>query len=51
MWNQHTYDVGTWTKDKIEMEMIIDKVAWSSIVSRIPKQNTYPCTINLSQNS
>ena len=20
IWNQHTYDVGTWTKDKIEME-------------------------------
>ena len=51
MWNQHTYDVGTWTKDKIEMESILNEISWSNIVSRTPKQNSYPCTINLSQNS
>ena len=51
MWNQHTYDVRTWTKDKIEMESILNEISWSNIVSRTPKQNSYPCTINLSQNS
>ena len=51
MWIQHTYNVGTWTKDKIEMESILNEISWSNIVSRTPKQNSYPCTINLSQNS
>ena len=51
LWNQHTYDVGTWTKDKIEMESLLNDISWSSIVSRTPKQNSYPCTINLHQNS
>ena len=37
MWNQHTYDVGTWTKDKIEMELLLGKMSWLSIVSRTPK--------------
>ena len=27
MWNQHTYDAGTWTKDKIEMETLLDQVS------------------------
>ena len=48
MWNQHTYDAGTWTKDKIEMEMLLDQVSWSTIVSRTPKQKSYPTTIKLS---
>ena len=51
MLNQHTYDVGTWTKDKIEMELLFNEMSWASIVSRTPKQNSYPCTINVSQNS
>ena len=51
MWNHHTYDVGTWTKDKIEMELLLNEMSWSSLVSRTPKQNSYACTINLSQNS
>ena len=51
MWNQHTYDVGTWTKDKMERERLTDQVLWSSIVSRTPKQNSYPTTIKLSQTS
>ena len=51
MWNQHTYDVRTWTKDKIEMESLLNDISWSSIVSRTPKQNFYSCTINLHQNS
>ena len=36
MWNRHTYDVGIWTKDKIEMELLLGKNSWSSIVSRTP---------------
>ena len=51
IWNQHTYDVGTWTKDKVEMELLFNEMSWASIVSRTTKQNSYPCTINLSQNS
>ena len=51
MWDQHAYGVGIWTKDKIDIKMLINKVSCSSIVSRTPKQNSYPCTINLSQNS
>ena len=49
MWNQHTYDVGTWTKDKMERERLTDQLSWSSIISRTPKQNSYPTTIKLSQ--
>ena len=49
LWNQHTYDVGTWTKAKMEMEKLIDQVSWSSIVSRTPKRNSYPTTIKLNQ--
>ena len=51
MWNHHTYDVGTWTKDKIEMESLLNGMLWSFIVGRTPKQNSYQCTINISQNS
>ena len=51
LWNQHTYATGTWTKDKIEMESLLNEISWSSIVNRTPKQNPYPCTINLHQNS
>ena len=51
MWNQYTYGVGTWTKDKIEIESLPNGMSWSSIVSRTSKQNSYPCTINLSQHS
>ena len=51
MWNQHTYDVGTWTKDKMERERLTDQVSWSSIVSRTPKRNSYPTTIKLNQSS
>ena len=51
IWNQHTYDVGTWTKDKIEIELLLGKKSWSSIVSRTMKQNSFPCTITLSQAS
>ena len=51
MWSQHTYDVGTWTKDKIEMELLTDQVSWLSIISRTPKKNSYPTTIKLSQTS
>ena len=51
MWNHHTYDSGTWTKDKIEMEQLLGKMSWSSIVNRTSKQNSYPYTINLSQDS
>ena len=51
MWNQHTYDVGTRTKDNIEMELLLNEMSWPSLVIRTPKQNSYTCTINLSQNS
>ena len=49
IWNQHTYDVGTWTKDKIEMELLLNEISWSFIVSRISKKNSYSCTINLNK--
>ena len=32
-----TLEHGQKTKDKIEMEMLLDQVSWSSIVSRTPK--------------
>ena len=51
IWNQHTYDVGTWTKDKMERERLTDQVSWSSIVSKTSKRNSYPTTIKLKQTS
>ena len=27
MWNQHTYDVETWTKDKMERKRLTDQVS------------------------
>ena len=50
MWNQHTYDVGTLTKEKRKSE-INGKQSWAYIVNRTPKQNSYPHTINPSQSS
>ena len=50
MWNQHTYDVGTWTKEKMGSETK-GKNPWTSIVNRTPKQNSYPRTINSGQAS
>ena len=33
------------------MELFLGKHSWSSIVSKNPNQNFYPCTINLGQAS
>ena len=51
LWNQHIYDVGTWTKAKMEREGLLDQTSWSSIVSRTPKRTSYPTTIKLHQSS
>ena len=28
LWNQHIYDVGTWTKAKMEREGLLDQTSW-----------------------
>ena len=33
------------------MESILNEISWANIVSRTPKQRSYPCTINIRQNS
>ena len=50
IWNQHTYDVGIWTKEKIDSK-INGKQSLTSIVNRTPKQNSYPRIINSGQES
>ena len=50
MWNKHTYDDGTWTKEKMEKETLMNShQSWATIVEKKSKQKPYPITINSDQ--
>ena len=50
MWNKHTYDIGTWTKEKItEVTLMNSHQSWATIVNKTPKQKPYSLTINSGQ--